>query len=107
MSDPTPPTAQIIAFPGRLAPPPVTDEGQERLKRAMASLEAAVVGQRSAVAAWRDALEELRTVMSGLGGSMQRYRDSLDVVGDRVAALHSQAVQLERTADAAMAASPD
>ena len=41
--------------------------------------------------------------MAGLGDSMQRYRGSLDALDSRVAGLHAEAVQLERTADAALA----
>ena len=46
---------------------------------------------------------ELSTVVSGLGDSMQRYCGNLDTLGTRVAGLHAQAVQLEHTADAALA----
>jgi hypothetical protein len=94
--------AIIIPFPSRQPAPP-TDEGQQRLHRALMALDEAVQGQRSAVAAWRAALADLGTVMSGLGESMQRYRSSLDTLDTRVAGLHAQAVQLERTADKALA----
>ncbi|MGC1409606.1 MAG: hypothetical protein WA864_11745 [Acetobacteraceae bacterium] len=108
MSDPDlePVTAEIIAFPlSRQAPP--KDEGQERLRRALVKLDDAIAGQRAAVAAWRGALADLSTVVSGLGENLQRYRGSLDTLGTRVAGLHNQAVQLERTADAALAARAD
>lgn len=95
-------TASIIPFPRR-APPPAMPDGHERLRRAMIALEAAVATQRVAVAEWRKALGDLRTTMSGLGDSMRRYRGSLDALGERVGALHTQAQQLERTADAALA----
>lgn len=97
-------SATIIPFP---APPRVPDcqDGQERLRRALAGLDDAVAGQRAAVAAWRKALTELGSTMAGLGESLQRYRGSLDSLGDRVAGLHNQAVQLERTADTALAQS--
>ena len=100
MSDSSP-TAQIIPFPARQPNP---DDAQERLRRALAGLENAIAGQRAAVAAWRKALGELGTVVSGLGESLQRYRGNLDTLGDRVAGLHTQAVKLEQTADAALAA---
>lgn len=103
MSDSSP-TAQIIPFPLRQ---PAPDDGQERLRRALAGLENAIAGQRAAVTAWRKALGELGTVVSGLGESLQRYRGNLDSLGDRVAGLHTQAVRLEQTADAALAARPD
>ena len=95
-------TASIIPFPRRVAPP-ATNDGHERLRRAMVALEAAVASQRIAVAEWRKALGDLRTTMSGLGDSMRRYGGSLDALGERVGALHTQAQQLERTADAALA----
>ena len=66
-------------------------------------LDDAIAGQRAAVAAWRGALADLSKVVSGLGENLQRYRGSLDALGTRVAGLHNQAVQLERTADAALA----
>ena len=44
--------------------------------------------------------------MAGLAESMQRYRGSLDTLRGRVAGLQAQAVQLERTADAAIANRP-
>jgi hypothetical protein len=112
MSDQPSVSAQIIPFPSRrpAAPPTAgqpTDDGQERLSRALLALDTAVAGQRDAVAAWRDSLANLGTVMAGLGESVQRYRGSLDVLDSRVANLHAEAVQLERTADAALAIRPD
>jgi ABC-type transporter Mla subunit MlaD len=104
----TPPaseTAQIIPFPGRV--PAASQDGHERLRRAMVALEAAVASQRVAVAEWRKALGDLRTTMSGLGDSMRRYRGSLDSLGERVGTLHAQAKQLERTADAALGLRPE
>ena len=102
MSEQTSVTAEIIPFPSR-RPAPTADDGQERLRRALAGLDEALAGQRAAFAAWRGALGELGTVVSGLGDSMQRYCGSLDTLGTRVAGLHAQAVQLEHTADAALA----
>jgi hypothetical protein len=106
MSDQSSVSAQIIPFPLR-QPAPQTVDGQERLRRALIALDAAVAGQRDAVAAWRGALADLGTVMAGLGDSMQRYRGSLDALDTRVAGLHAEAVQLERTADAALAGRQD
>jgi hypothetical protein len=106
MSDPTQVTAEIIAFPLR-RPAPAGDEGQERLRRALVGLDQAVAGQRAAVAAWRSALADLSTVVTGLGNGLQRYRGNLDTLGARVAGLHAQAVQLERTADVALATRAD
>lgn len=102
MSEQTSVSAEIIPFPSR-RPAPTGDDGQERLRRALAGLDEALAGQRAAFAAWRGALGELSTVVSGLGDSMQRYCGNLDTLGTRVAGLHAQAVQLEHTADAALA----
>ena len=116
MSDHPSASAQIIPFPSRRPATPVrrqpndavpADDGQERLRRALKSLDAAVSEQRDAVAAWRGALADLGTVMAGLGQSVQRYRGSLDALDGRVAGLNAQAVQLERTADTALALRPN
>jgi hypothetical protein len=45
--------------------------------------------------------------MAGLGDSLNRYRGSLDSLGERVDGLHAQAVRLERTADTALAVQRD
>ncbi len=94
-------TADIVRFTRQPLASPGTD-GQQRLQLALQALEEALAGQRAAIADWRNALATLGTVMSGLGDSVQRYRGSLDSLGERVAALHGQARQLEQTADAAM-----
>ena len=104
MSDPF--SATVIPFPGQRQTQAGTD-GQERLRRALATLDEAVAGQRAAVANWRAALAELGTTMAGLGDSLNRYRGSLDSLGDRVDGLHAQAVRLERTADTALAVQRD
>jgi phage-related tail protein len=94
-------TSRIIQFPRRPQAAARLDEGQERLRRALATLDNAIADQRVAVAAWRKALGELGSVVSGLGESLHRYRGNLDTLGTRVAGLHSQAVRLEKIADAA------
>jgi hypothetical protein len=102
MSQSAPVPATIIRFP-KLRHAPGKDDGQERLRRALMGLDKAIAGQRAAVAAWRSALGELSAVVSGLGESLQRYRGNLDTLSGRVSRLHAQAVQLERTADVALA----
>jgi ABC-type transporter Mla subunit MlaD len=103
--DPDPATATVIPFPLRRRAPTNID-GQERLRRALEDLDDALAGQRAAIVAWRSALGELGDVVSGLGANLRRYRGSLDTLATRVEGLHRQAVQLERTADAALAVSP-
>ena len=104
MSD-TPVTAVIIPFPARPQRP--ADEGNERLQRTLAGLDRALADQRMAIAAWRRAIGELHATVGGLGGSLERYRGSLDGLATRVEGLREQPVQLERTADAAMAIAAD
>jgi hypothetical protein len=106
MSERAADSAKIIPFPARQAAHP-PESGQERLRRALLTLDAAMAAQRDAVVVWRGALADLGTVMSGLGESVQRYRGSLDMLDGRVASLHAEAVRLERTADAALAAKAD
>ena len=104
MSGREPVTAEIIPFPLRKAP---EADGNARLRRALVGLDEALASQRAALAEWRGALKELGGVVSGLGQGLRRYHSSLDTVSARVGQLHTQAVQLERTADAALALSAD
>lgn len=101
-------SAEIIPFP---APPTAlpnptvpSADGEERLQRALAALNAAVTGQQAAVAEWRRSLEQLGATMSGLGTSLGRYRDSLSNLRDQVGTLNGDAVALEQWADKALAA---
>ena len=89
-------SAEIIRFPPR------TDDGSQRLRRALQSLEQALDEQLAAVNAWRASLGELQHSMAGLGASVRRYDGSLEALGRRVGALHGQALELEATADAAI-----
>jgi cytochrome c-type biogenesis protein CcmH/NrfG len=97
-----PPTATIIPFPVR--PKPEAPAAQERLARALESLNAALADQKVAVAAWRDVLGELKATTAGLDDSLQTYRASLRTLGTSVSALRSKARALEQWADDAMAA---
>jgi hypothetical protein len=97
------PSAEIIQFPRSCAPAPsqpvvnpTAEQARIRLLAALASLEAALAGQREAVARWRSNVGELRGTMAGLGCSMQRYRDGLGVLGTRVATLNGEARRLEQ-----------
>lgn len=94
------PTAQIIAFPVRAKPAP---PAEDRLARALASLNAALAEQSEAVAKWRGALAELKTTTGALSQSLQRYNTSLGTLSDGVSALHHKAKSLEQWADRAIA----
>ncbi len=97
--------AQIIPFPARRLPapdvtePPPAPAGQERLVRALASLNAALADQRAAMAAWQGALAELKQTTQSLTGGLQRYHSSLGALGTKVASLREEAVRLEAWAD--------
>ncbi|HEY4174832.1 MAG TPA: hypothetical protein VGM42_17525 [Rhodopila sp.] len=97
-----PQTATIIPFPAR--PKPEAPAPQERLARALESLNAALADQKGAVAAWRDVLGELKTTTAGLDESLQHYRASLRTLGTSVSSLRSKARALEQWADGVMAA---
>ena len=77
-------TAEIIRFPMRAAVPlrapaaPVAaDPANARLARALDNLNEALAGQRAAMAAWKTAIGDLRTVTRRLGTSLRGYNDSL------------------------------
>ena len=95
----SPATAQIIPFPIRPDRQAAGNDAQERLARALASLDAALTEQRSAMVGWRESLEHLRKATTGLGLSMQRYHRTLGKLGADVANLHAESVRLEQWAD--------
>lgn len=112
------PSAEIIPFPARPQPAltdiqpvdtqpvgtqPADLRPEDRLARALASLNAAMAEQKAALAAWRGALGALQASTSGLGDSLQRYHTSLGTLGGQVAVLHDQAVTMERWADDVLA----
>lgn len=110
-----PATAQIIPFPinaearssqsvhvATTAEPRAKDAQQERLSRALASLDAALAEQRVAMSGWRESIDHLRKATTGLGLSMQRYHRTLGKLGTDVSDLHAKSVQLERWADKAL-----
>lgn len=96
-----PPTATIIPFPAR--PKPEAPAPQERLARALDSLNAALADQKVAVAAWRDVLGELKTTTAGLDDSLRHYRATLRTLGTSVSSLRSKARALEQWADSVVA----
>jgi hypothetical protein len=110
------PSATIIAFPvpARPAPretwenlrEPPADDAQERLRLALAGLDAALAEQRRAVADWRAALGALHGSVSALGGSLHGYHGALSRLQDQVGGLNSQARRLETWADDVLAGQP-
>ena len=105
-----PPSAQIIPFPAKAGPRAKVDsrlhdapDPQERLARALASLDRALSEQRAAMSGWRESLGELRKATTGLGLSMQRYHRTLGKLGTDVSELHAEALRLERWADDTLA----
>jgi hypothetical protein len=95
-------TASIIPFPAR--PKPAPPAPQERLARALESLNAALADQKIAIAAWRDVLGELKATTTGLDESLRHYRTSLRTLGNSVNSLHAKARSLEQWADGVAAA---
>jgi len=106
------PTAEIIAFPtkptlqAQAAPAAsealaetLAEDPQERLRRALGALNAALATQRAAVKSWRESLSDLKGTMQGLGTSLSGYHDALGTLGTRVTALNTEARRLESWAD--------
>ena len=89
-------SAQIIAFPAIARPAP---DPRARLQAALAALGAALDAQRIAVAEWRGAMGSLQSSVASLGSSLHVYRDTLGMLGSRVAGLHEEATCLAERAD--------
>ena len=79
---------------------PSTPE-QQRLARALETLNGAIATQRAAMAQWRAALGELKTTTAGLGESLTRYQSSLASLSAGVSSLRTQASTLKTWADKA------
>ena len=101
-------TGTVIPFPQRFAPatrriPLVTATGQaqeqDRLRRALDSLNAALADQRAALKAWRSAMGELKESTAALEDSLQRYRGNLRSLSNSVSSLREKARSLETWAD--------
>jgi ABC-type transporter Mla subunit MlaD len=105
------PTATVIPFPQRQAATPTTRRipliaapprsEQERLSRALESLNAALAEQRAALKAWRGAMSELKASTTALEDGLQRYRGNLRSLSNSVTTLHQKARSLESWADSA------
>ncbi len=112
--------ASIIPFTARREPRDMTtsapavppagdhvshDEGARRLQAALASLDAAVAGQREAVARWRGALGSLGSSVQGLQASLHDYGDQLGTLRGKLDTVSAGARDLEAWADSALATS--
>ncbi len=110
IAEPVVHTAEILPFRPRApvqadglekpahAVPPMT-LAQQRLARALETLNAALVDQRAVMAAWRASLAELKTSTAGLGDSLERYRTNLAALGQGVSSLRAQAKALRDWAE--------
>ena len=101
-------TAEIIPFPARFVAPVPTARRtaeDERLGRALANLNEALITQRAAMAGWKASLIELRAVTGRLGASLRRYNDSMAQLDTKVGTLRAEAKKLEYWADTALAKS--
>jgi hypothetical protein len=92
-----PHTASIIPFPTR--PKPEVPEPRQRLARALESLNVALADQKTAIAAWRDVLDELKASTASLDHSLRHYRANLRTLGNSVSSLRAKARSLEEWAD--------
>jgi septal ring factor EnvC (AmiA/AmiB activator) len=93
------PTASVIAFPSRVGP--VVPRPDDRLARALDSLNAAMQEQRAALSAWQRSLTSLKSATSGLDGSLRQYQSSLKSISGSVSDLQVKARALEKWADRA------
>lgn len=110
-------SATVIPFPQRPAAAPATRQipllapssrtEQQRLTRALESLNAALAEQRDALKAWRGAMTELKASTIALEDGLQRYRGNLRSLSNSVTTLHQKARSLEWWADDAIDRSRD
>ncbi len=107
-------SAQVIPFRPRAAIPAQTQsgaqsasdsaaDGQARLARALASLDAALLEQQSAMDAFRLALGDLDRAVSGLEAGLVRYGDELTCLNHDIDRLGIEARALESWAYEAVA----
>lgn len=104
-------TAQVIPFRPRAArvatspatPVASTAEGQDRLARALASLDLALAEQQVAMDQFRLALGDLDRAVSGLEAGLVQYGDELATLNYDIDRLGIEARALEAWADDALA----
>ena len=87
-------SAEIIPFPAPVPPVTPTVEPAERLRLALASLDAALKEQGAAVAQWRQSLASLRHGVAGMAGSAQRLQGQLADLQHQVQATNEVARQV-------------
>lgn len=95
-------SAEVIAFPTRRTAAAPSNDGADRLARALRDLDAALAAQRESIAAWRASLTELKTIVTGLGADMRRYAGALDDLHTGVVRVNREARRLEDWADRAL-----
>jgi hypothetical protein len=98
-------SGHVIPFRPRARPDtaPAAGDGQERLARALATLDAALLEQQGAVDRFRLAIGDLERAASGLEAGLVRYGDELACLGHDLERLAIEARALEAWADAALA----
>lgn len=97
MPETSPASASILVFP---------EKPEDRLRRALRGLEAALAAQAAAVAGLRHELGSLHGAVQGLGGSLLAYSHGLQETQEALAGAGEQTRQLESSADALLAAAP-
>jgi len=93
-------SAEIFLFPQTAHAVPPAPSPEERLRNALAELDAALDEQRAALADFRSNLCELGGAVAGLETSIHRYATQLTTTQSDVLAAHGSARKLEATADA-------
>ncbi|MBB3899918.1 hypothetical protein [Roseococcus suduntuyensis] len=94
------PSAEILLFPQRA---PAEPAPEDRLRHALAALDAALEEQRAAVAAFQSNLGELGGAVAGLENSLRKYACQLTTAHGDALAAQEGARKLEATAEGWMA----
>lgn len=92
-------SAEILLFPQRTRAEPTPEE---RLRAALAKLDAALEEQREAVAEFQSHLGELGEAVAGLETGLRKYACQLTTTQSDVLAVQEGARKLEATADSWM-----
>jgi len=92
-------SAEILPFPQTARAQAPAPSPEERLRDALAQLDAALDDQRAAVAEFRSNLGELGGAVAGLETSLRRYACQLTTTQSDVLAAQESARKLESTAE--------